>query len=145
MKAVIAVVLSGVLAASPALSAPDNPARPIVAVYEGHYVCPQGVTRLTLSLARRQAGKPDAVFFEFGPTTSYPNIPAGEFTLSGTLDPDGSELVLDPSAWVDQPPGYAMVGLLGRSTDGGETFTGQVVAPSPGCTTFFVKRTRYGM
>ena len=145
MKAVIAALLAGVLTASPVLGAPDNSARPIVAVYEGHYVCPQGLTRLRLNLARRQPGVPDVVSFEFGPTTGTPDIPTGEFRLSGTLDPDGGELVLDPLAWVDQPPGYEMVGLSGRSMDGGVTFTGEVVSPHPGCTTFSVKRTRYAM
>ena len=139
------LLLAGLVAATPALAAPDDPARPVVAVYEGHYRCTQGYTRLTLYLARRQRGAPDVVTFEFGPTTSYPDIPAGEYTLSGTLDPAGGDLVLEPRAWVNQPPGYSMVGLTGQSTDGGETFSGEIVAPVPGCTTFTVTRTRFGM
>lgn len=143
MKAVTSVMLASLLMASIAFAAPDNPGRPIVAVYEGHYTCPQGLTRLTLKLGRRQPGVPDAVSFEFGPTTGNPDVPVGEFNLHGTLDPDGGSLLLDPLAWVDQPSGYVMVGLSGRSTDGGETFSGDVVSDYPGCTTFFVKRTRF--
>ena len=97
------------------------------------------------SLARRLPGLPDSVTFEFGPTTSYPDIPSGAFTLFGTLDPAGSLLALQPQAWTRQPEGYAMVGLSGQSSDGGETFTGEVLAAMPGCTSFSVTRTRFGM
>ena len=42
-------------------------------------------------------------------------------------------------AWVSQPPGYAWLGLSGRSDDGGKTFSGRVT-DSTACTIFTLQR-----
>lgn len=81
-------------------------------VWSGAYTCAQGLTALTLTLDVTAAGDATAIF-EFGPIEQNPDLPRGSYRMRGRLFPHESalELRLDPDSWVDQPPGYMMVGL----------------------------------
>jgi len=82
-------------------------------VWSGAYNCAQGLTALTLRLDVTGAGDATAIF-EFGPLDENPSLPHGSYRMRGRLFPRSAsalQLRLDPDAWIDQPPGYLMVGL----------------------------------
>lgn len=80
--------------------------------WSGAYTCAQGLTALTLTLDVTGAGDATAIF-DFGPIEENPSLPHGSYRMRGRLFPRGAslQLRLDPDAWIDQPPGYMMVGL----------------------------------
>jgi hypothetical protein len=138
--AYIAVFCFGVLGAHAQTTQED------VTVYEGHYTCSQGPTRLTLIvLAPDYQGLQQAVF-AFAPTPQNPNVPVGEFILSGRVDtvPSGF-LDLRQSRWIRRPSGFEMVDLMGRVSGDGKFIQGRVMmngAILNGCTDFSVKRVK---
>jgi hypothetical protein len=102
--------------------------------WTGTYTCPQGLTRLRLEIGGRGPESLRATFdFSGMPGTGNPS---GRFTMRGSID--GSHVTLKPGSWLDQPPGYSMVGLDGTVSD--SELHGRVTADSPGCTTFQVRR-----
>jgi hypothetical protein len=111
----------------------------ILAEYAGYYVCLQGETSLKLQILDQADPSAPNVIFRFGPTESNPAVPSGAFLLNGIVDPNGGELNLTPVSWVSQPSGFIMVGLVGSSTDGGQTYSGRVVS-GVGCSDFIVHR-----
>ena len=76
--------------------------------------------------------------FQFFPLAENPGVPSGRFSMTGSRS--GRDVGLRQSAWIDRPPGYAMVDLVGELSDDGETFAGTVQAATPGCTTFSLTR-----
>jgi predicted aspartyl protease len=64
----------------------------------------------------------------------------GSFVLEGTFQTNGGIIDIHPIQWLSQPYGYTMVGLAGRSDDGGNTFLGSVVNGT-GCANFAIHRT----
>ena len=119
---------------------PASVGQPAVAVYVGSYTCVQGLVALRLEVLDTGPGL-QRVIFEFGPLPENPNIPSGEFLMSGHVDSATGTLNLIPGRWLEQPPGYGMVGLSGTSSDHGMTFAGPVTG-ARGCGTFRVTRSR---
>jgi hypothetical protein len=111
-----------------------------VTEYVGTYTCVQGLVALQLHVLDSGPGL-QRVVFEFGPLPENPNIPAGQFLMSGHVDPTTGILNLVPNRWLEQPRGYGMVGLSGNSSDHGTTFAGPVTG-ARGCSTFRVTRRR---
>jgi hypothetical protein len=116
---------------------PDAPA---VAEYQGAYFC-GGPTTLSLKVMDvAESGRRRAVF-SFGPTATNPQVAPGVFWLEGRLDLAGGVLDMQPVSGSSHPGGTAMVGLVGRSDDGGKTFAGHVTA-NIACTLFTLRRIR---
>jgi hypothetical protein len=112
----------------------------IISEYNGAYRCAQGDTSLTLQFLRPEAGSDAVAIFKFGPSSSNQAVSSGAFLLRGTVNWKDGTLDLHPLSWLSQPVGYLMVGLSGRSNDGGKTFEGRVVGPA-GCSQFSLTRT----
>jgi len=96
-------------------------------VWEGHYVCAQGKTALTLTLE----GGPDALTgtFEFGPLPENPGVPHGKYTLRGKAIRIGDgiyDVELAPGQWIEHPDSYYMVGLRATSSREHDTLMGRI-------------------
>jgi hypothetical protein len=106
-----------------------------VGTWIGTYRCGQGQTGLRLVVT---GDDPDslAAAFRFFPVADNPGVPSGSFAMTGSRS--GRDVRLRQSAWIDQPPGYVMVDLVGELTDDGERFAGTV--QGAGCTTFALRR-----
>ena len=104
--------------------------------WKGTYVCAQGRTGITLTIAPVDTGALRG-FMEFYATPDNPKVPSGRYTLDGTLNAASDRIRLQPDYWLQQPPGYVMVGFDG--TLDGDRFSGQVFG-HPACTTFSVVR-----
>jgi hypothetical protein len=111
-------------------------------VWEGSYMCRQGLTRLRLVIQAKSTSEVGAVF-AFSAHPQNPNVPAGSFKMSGSLKvfnavnvPD--KLDLRATSWIRQPPGYSTVDLRGEVSPSRSKITGNVLFP--GCTTFEVVR-----
>lgn len=108
-------------------------------VWEGTYVCNQGLSSVVLSIDIDRTGRATARY-DFGPVPSNPTVPEGAYLLTGTAERQGrgftAELV--DSEWIVRPPGYFMVPLA-IETDG-TSMTGTIRHPS--CHSFQAERVR---
>jgi serine/threonine protein kinase len=103
--------------------------------WSGTYVCAQGSTSLLLHILGADHAHVEARFeFDYLPKSIH-----GEFRSRGDYDPTKRGIDLVPSAWLDQPRGYVMVGMRGLVSADGRTFSGTIQGPS--CTTFSVHLT----
>lgn len=111
------------------------------AIYEGYYVCAQGRPSLIVTVQPRPAGRSsDEAIVEFGLPADNPSQSVGSFLVSGAINATGIDL--KPVRWIKQPPGSGMIGLSGTSPDQGRTYSGTIVSPPPGCTTFLLAKLR---
>jgi hypothetical protein len=104
--------------------------------FAGHYVCAQGRTELTLVIEDLD-GTEVAAIFEFDyPGGGGTHAPAsGSFRMHGSVDPRTGAVHLDGDRWIEQPDGYAMVGLVGQVSKTG-SISGTV--KGPGCSNFYL-------
>jgi hypothetical protein len=107
----------------------------VTGAWTGTYTCNQGLTgvRLTISGA---SGDGVTALVDFYPVASNPGSASGSYEMTGRYDASGG-LVLNPDYWIDQPPGYEMVGLT-APPPGSSSMSGTV--QGVGCTTFSVSR-----
>jgi hypothetical protein len=119
--------------APPAFIAPTPPMTS-VAEFRGAYFC-TGPTSITLRLSEAGADGQRRALLSFTPGTGG----QARFMLEGRLDLGGGVIELRPVAGSAQPGGTAMLGLSGRSNDGGRTFTGHVTT-STTCSVFTLRR-----
>lgn len=91
----------------------------IEGAWTGAYVCNQGVTGLTLSVAvdgaSKEPGGTSAVraLFEFYAVAENPDVPAGCFEMVGDYEPESGRLNLTATRWLKRPENYVTVDLLG--------------------------------
>jgi len=137
------VALSACFTAEPPPVANVAPVRMVAhrvgTVWTGHYTCAQGDTAVRLTLER--AGSEARAKFEFGPLVGNPSVPHGAYTLRGTAheDPSGAfEVELEPDRWLEQPPGYVMVGVTAVSDADRTRLIGRITFD--GCGTIAVER-----
>lgn len=126
----------------------------IQGVWQGRYICGQGPTGVTLTIRmlppwpglqvyihhwlmslirvpnlERSEEKPKrteiAALFSFYPLLGAKAAPSGSFELSGTFDPARGLIELYPTRWVEQPPGYTLIGFRAL-LEGGGTLKGAV-------------------
>jgi hypothetical protein len=76
--------------------------------------------------------------YSLGLDSSGRSAAAGSFTIEGRFDLAGGTIDLRP-ATIPSQGGAGVIGLEGRSDDGGKTFAGRVTA-NPRCTMFTLKR-----
>ncbi len=137
----------------------------IAGVWQGRYICGQGPTGVTLtirvlpprpglqlyiyhwvtSLIRGPKFEPSAwkpkrseiaALFQFYPLPGAKPAPSGSFELDGTFDPAVGLVDLDPTKWVEQPPGYMLIGF--RAVQDGKSLRGAI--NEPGCGVIAVGR-----
>lgn len=106
-------------------------------VWEGRYVCAQGVTGLTLELTGSGGPSVTAVF-RFYAVPENPTVPSGSYSLTGVARGDGA-IDLIPERWFEQPSGYVMVGMTGMLDTTTGTMRGMIT--NPGCAAFDLHRT----
>jgi hypothetical protein len=111
-----------------------------VAEFQGAYFC-GGPTTLSLKVMDAAGDGRRRAVLAVGPTATNPQVVRGAFMLEGRLDLGGGVLDMHPVAGSSQPTGTAMVGLVGRSDDGGKTFAGRVTSDIT-CTLFTLRRVR---
>jgi hypothetical protein len=115
----------------------DAAAESVTGVWEGLYVCPQGATRLRLSLNEGPSHTVEAVF-AFSSPDAASRIPSGCFSLRGTHDPATGRMTLKQSDWIQQPEGWIMVDMEGWVDVTTGSYDG--VIKTAGCSVFGVKR-----
>src|SRR5262245_13868655 len=84
------------------------PALAVEGTWYGRYICRQGITGVTLVIARRSNRLHGR--FCFCAVPENPHVPTGEFELDGPLD-QGGTVRLTPQRWILQPPGWLMIPL----------------------------------
>lgn len=108
-------------------------------VWEGTYICNQGLSSVTLTIDVDHHNNATARY-DFGPVPSNPTVPTGAYLLTGVLQPEtgGFTGELVDSEWIQRPSNYFMVPLSIETTDG-KTMTGTIRHPS--CRAFTATRT----
>jgi hypothetical protein len=100
---------------------------PTHSVWEGTYICNQGLSSVTLTIDAMRNGTASARY-DFGPVPSNPTVPVGAYTLKGEIHATGGGGFsgdLEADEWINKPPTYFMVGLAIESGDG-KTMTGTI-------------------
>ncbi|TYT25668.1 OmpA family protein [Luteimonas viscosa] len=125
-----AAALACVLAAQAAVAAGARPGtdpgpRTVVGEWVGTYVCAQGLTGLTLSIAEATPTSARALF-HFYADPRNPKVPTGCFTMDGDYDPGTGRLRLRGGQWRLRPGGYRMVDFDGHVDAQGGRFSGKV-------------------
>lgn len=91
--------------------------------YVGRYFCAQGWTDMSLRVVDVEGPRVRIQgTFRHGATGTQ-----GSYLLRGFCLPSTQRMVLSPQAWVQQPPGYIMVGLSGMVANNGQTYTGRML------------------
>jgi hypothetical protein len=111
-------------------------------IWNGEYICNQGLTQLQLrSYNATVEGASPLFIFQFGPDPSNPSVPNGAFTMLATLTwQPGGNFNASPLKWINQPEGYFMVGLNGRFSSDLTQISGKVEGEN--CTGFRLQRVR---
>ena len=128
---------------APPIEAPlENTAAPRAkqSVWVGRYVCAQGATHVVITLDHDGSNLEGT--FEFSALPENPNVPHGEYTLTGTANVAGGEVTvkLVPGEWIEHPGNYVMVGLEAHMDRERRLLTGTITNPS--CTTIALARSR---
>jgi len=104
--------------------------------WEGHYVCGQGYTSLTLGIQTEKNGMMSAIF-AFSPNPQNPTVLRGSYKMQGGFDVDG-DVNLTPNEWIKRPDGYGWVGMKGSIDGSNNILSGVITATN--CGEFEVKR-----
>jgi hypothetical protein len=104
--------------------------------WTGAYHCAQGSTALELEIS----GSEDAIVarFAFSAHASNPGVPSGSFMMTGRFDAKTATLTLTQQRWINQPPGYIMVDMVGQISASERSYRGRIT--TEGCEGFFLKR-----
>jgi hypothetical protein len=103
----------------------------------GYYDCAQGKTGLSLTMEAQPGGVVSGTF-EFFPVPENPRVPTGSYKVKGSVS--GRKVALAGAEWIQQPPGYATVGLAGDVSSDGDTYAGKIQNSS--CGAFSLHKTR---
>lgn len=98
----------------------------ITGEWTGKYICAQGITALRLTIEKASTAGAVIATFSFGPLPENPEVPKGTYRMHGTYDAASRRLQLSADKWIDQPFGYAMVGLDGHMALSGQKIAGRV-------------------
>lgn len=127
-KSPVAVTTSPVPVQTPAVPAVDG-------VWSGTYTCNQGLTGMKMTITGSSNDSLQATV-DFYPVSSNPDVPNGSYVLTGEYS-SSDGLVLIPDHWIDQPPGYEMVGFSSPGPSGSSM---QGTVQFTGCSTFSVSK-----
>lgn len=130
-RRVVAVCSAALLVVQPGSAAATDV---LSGVWDGTYVCGQGLTAVTLII------EPDGAqwsgLFSFGPDKRNKNVPEGLYELA--ITDNGGDISFIGGDWITQPEGYVTVDLHGRMSDDLMTIAGQVDLDN--CDSFEVTR-----
>lgn len=115
----------------PVGAAPTN----LSGVWLGGYTCGQGPTALRLTITQAQGNLIDAVF-DFYAYPNNPRVPRGAFRMRGLYNVNTRQILFQGTQWINQPPGYGTVDLVGAVTPTNRDIVG--IVTTPGCTDFGV-------
>ncbi|MEL1263624.1 OmpA family protein [Pseudoxanthomonas putridarboris] len=115
------------------------PPRSVLGEWVGTYVCAQGLTGLTLSIAEATPTQARALF-HFYADPRNPKVPTGCFTMTGDYDPATGRLRLKGGDWLLHPSGYRVVSFDGLVDAEGRRFSGKVGGGGGGCKDFDLGR-----
>jgi hypothetical protein len=143
-RTLLAILILGLVPLSASGLRPKPIAEPLgpdATVWNGKYVCSQGVTGVTLTIARRDALHAVARF-DFGAVRENPDVPSGSYMMRGYVDDtDGRlEVALFPDHWIRQPEHYAMTSLSVSGDATGKRLFGRITGRSGQCTWIDLKR-----
>lgn len=111
------------------LGAPTSPCGLVTGqVYVGTYVCAQGPTQMRLTISDVDGARTMAVGDFFHPPTNT----RGSYRLRGFCLPRTRRLLFMPAGWIDQPPGYTMVGMSGTLGPGNANYFGRMSSSACG-------------
>jgi hypothetical protein len=105
--------------------------------WRGIYYCAQGLTGLDLTITALESGKVTAIF-SFYAVPKNPEVPSGEFVMTGEFGPGPAHLLLRAGNWTEQPFFYVTVDLDGDFRLGPDEYRGRVLGP--GCSFFRLRR-----
>lgn len=88
--------------------------------WTGQYACLAGAVDFRVRIEGTRGTNVQAVF----------ELPAGRYEATGAYDPDSGALELQPTRWLAEAPGVAMVGLYGTISEDGALYEGRVTDPS---------------
>lgn len=109
-------------------------------IYTGEYFCEQGTTGMSLQIIGGKDANSIFAIFHFFPLASNPNVPPGSFVVKGVFDSRRGFLDMEPFSWITRPTGFVAAGLRGTSTDGGNSFEGQLTGVGFLCSTFAMRK-----
>ncbi|HTR51122.1 MAG TPA: hypothetical protein VMJ10_10485 [Kofleriaceae bacterium] len=100
--------------------------------WQGTYTCAQGLTGVNLTIDAHCKDDTCALvaIFEFGEIKENPGVPHGSFRMVG--ESKGNEVTLRPDKWIEQPPGWIMVGVTATRNPKEHTLIGRMDHPSCG-------------
>ncbi|HEY4121162.1 MAG TPA: OmpA family protein [Byssovorax sp.] len=118
-----------------AVLAGPNPFQP-GQTWVGAYKCRQGQTALRLKV-ENVSGASVAAVFDFGklPGTNG-TVPHGAFRVNGVYDVATHKIEFKPGEWIEHPPTFSTVGMIGEVTGDGGQYFGSIA--SPGCSEFSI-------
>lgn len=131
IAAILALALAGAAAWAQSVTMAD-----VTGTWIGTYQCAQGSTALELDIS----GSEDAIVarFAFSADASNPGVPSGSFMMTGRFDAKTATLTLVQQRWVNQPPGYIMVDMVGQIAATDRIYRGRIT--TEGCEGFLLKR-----
>ena len=104
-------------------------------VWSGTYTCNQGLTGMKMTITGASDNNLQATI-DFYAVSSNPDVPNGSYVTTGDYSSSGG-LVLTPDHWINQPPGYEMVGFSSPGPSGSSM---QGTVQFTGCSTFSVSK-----
>ena len=134
--------LATALAAGLTLALPATPAiaGQLEGIWMGTYDCEQGKTGLILTVTADSDGL--NAIFAFAPHASNPTVPVGSFMMHGGMKPGSNTIEFKPMKWIQQPPGFVSVGLVGKLKN--NIFSGKITG-APNCKGFSLIRAAPGL
>jgi hypothetical protein len=115
-----------------ALMGGATPSMAVEGLWQGRYICRQGMTGVTLKIVSEPGGTGWSARFCFCAIAENPNLPTGEFELDGPRVPGETVVRLSPRRWIHEPQGWLMIPLaLSQSADG-RRLSGMIDAPGCG-------------
>jgi len=108
--------------------------------YTGEYLCQQGTAGMSLQIIGGESYSEKYGILHFFPVASNPDVPPGSFVVKGVFDEGRGIIDMNPFSWITRPSGFIAAGLRGTSTDGGNTFEGQLTGVSILCSTFAIAK-----
>ena len=109
-------------------------------LWQGGYECLQGSTALELRVDHDLADDTLGAEFAFGPSAENPDVPMGRYAMEGEYQALAGSLTLQPTAWLEEPEGYGMVGFDAFYDPASDTIFGWI--DSPDCGDLALERAR---
>jgi hypothetical protein len=108
----------------------------------GSYICSQGYTGATLSIAHLHGDNFEGAF-HFYPTARNPSVPNGRYTVYGQYDRLSHRILINPGKWLQRPRDYYNTVIVGSFDPIGKNLSAYFQGIN-GCTSFEAKYDKSG-